>query len=128
MPELPEPAGANDKSPASKQVIDYLLGQGQRLSRELSQRYGADRAALMEVALKANFLLLIYSPGSSESNSISAAISRAAPQAGLPAGLWQPLVDLIALQAPVGDVQAAVRKMNSEVEKYLAKLAEPSGR
>ncbi|HEX5471971.1 MAG TPA: hypothetical protein VFW73_08795 [Lacipirellulaceae bacterium] len=128
VPELPAPATANDKSPASEQVIDYLLVQGKRLSSELSQRYGADRAALLEVALKANILLLIYSPGTSEGNSISAAISRAAPQAGLPADLWKPLIDLIALQAPLSDVQAAVRQMNSEVEKYLAKAAEPNGR
>ncbi|HVT26892.1 MAG TPA: hypothetical protein VHE81_02630 [Lacipirellulaceae bacterium] len=128
VPDLPDPAAADDQGLASSRVIDYLLGQGKRICRELSQRYGADDAACLEVALKSSMLLLLYRPGSTEGNSISAAISRAAPQAGLPADLWQPLVDLIALQAPQADVQAAVRKLNSDVDHYLANAGEPSGR
>jgi hypothetical protein len=128
LPDLPEPAAAGDDSPASKQVIDYLLVQGQRISHDLSQRYGPEDAALLEVALKSNILLLLYSPGSSAGNSISAAISRAAPQARLPGELWKPLVDDIALQAPLSDVRAAVRQMHNDVDQYLAKAAEPSGR
>ncbi len=76
VPELPEPAAVGDTSPASRQVIDYLLAQGQRIGRELAKRYGSEQAALFEVALKSNILLLLYSPGSDATNSISAAISR----------------------------------------------------
>jgi hypothetical protein len=128
VPELPEPAAAGDTAPASRQVIDYLLAQGQRIGRDLSQRYGPEQASLFEVALKSNILLLLYSPGSNAANSISAAISRAAPKAGLPAELWQPVVDRVNKQSSVDDVRTAVRQMHNDVDQYLAKAAEPHGR
>jgi hypothetical protein len=120
VPELPEPAAAGDTSLASRQVIDYLLEQGQRIGRELAKRYGPEQAALFEVALKSNILLLLYSPGSDATNSISAAISRAAPQAKLPDVLWSPLVDRMNKKASLEDVRAAVRQMHSDVDGYLA--------
>ncbi len=128
VPELPEPAAASDTAPASRQVVDYLLAQGQRIGLDLSRRYGPGQSALFEVALKSNILLLLYSPGSNASNSISAAISRAAPAANLPAELWKPLVDLIDKKSSPADVQAAVRQMHSDVDRYLANEAEPHGR
>jgi hypothetical protein len=120
VPELPEPAPVGDTSLASRQVIDYLLAQGQRIGRELAKRYGPEQSALFEVALKSNILLLLYSPGSDATNSISAAISRAAPQARLPDVLWSPLVDRMNKKASLEDVRAAVRQMHSDVDGNLA--------
>ena len=128
VPELPEPAAAGDTSLASRQVIDYLLAQGQRIGRELAKRYGPEQAALFEVALKSNILLLLYSPGSDATNSISAAISRAAPQAKLPDALWSPLVDRMNKKASLEDVRTAVQQMHRDVEGYLANAAEPIAR
>jgi hypothetical protein len=128
VPELPEPAAVGDTSLASRQVIDYLLAQGQRIGRELAKRHGPEQAALFEVALKSNILLLLYSPGSDATNSISAAISRAAPQAKLPDVLWSPLVDRMSKKASLGDVRAAVHQMHSDVAGYLANAAEPNAR
>jgi hypothetical protein len=127
VPELPEPAAVGDSSLASRQVIDYLLEQGQRIGRELAKRYGPEQAALFEVALKSNILLLLYSPGSDATNSISAAISRAAPHAKLPDVLWSPLIDRMNKKASLEDVRAAVRQMHSDVDGYLAN-AEPGAR
>jgi hypothetical protein len=126
--DLPEPPPANDSGSASKRVIDYLLIEGQRIGPEIAKHYGADHASLLEVALKSNLLILLYTPGGNDANSIAAAISRAGPQAELPAALWRPLVDLIASQAPLSDVRAAVRQMHSDVDRYLANAAEPTGR
>jgi hypothetical protein len=128
VPELPEPAAPSDTALASRQVIDYLLVQGQRIGRDLSQRYGPEQASLFEVALKSNILLLLYSPGSNAATSISAAISRAAPKAGLPAELWQPVVDRVNKQSSLDDVRASVRQMHNDVDQYLANAAEPPGR
>jgi hypothetical protein len=128
VPELPEPAAPGDTSLASRQVIDYLLAQGQRIGRDLSKRYGPEQAALFEVALKSNILLLLYSPDSEATNSISAAITRAAPQAKLPDVLWTPLVDRMNKNASLKDVRAAVKQMHSEVDAYLASAAEPTAR
>jgi hypothetical protein len=128
VPELPEPAAPGDKSLASRQVIDYLLAQGQRIGRELAKRYGPEQAALFEVALKSNILLLLYSPGSDATNSISAAISRAAPQAKLPDVLWTPVVDRMNKKASLDEVRASVKQMHADVDGYLASAAEPAAR
>jgi hypothetical protein len=128
VPDLPEPAAAGDEGPASRQVINYLLMNGQQIGRELSKQHGPEHAALFEIALKSNILLLLYTPGASAGKSIASAISQVAPQAKLPAELWQPLVDAIGRQAPQEDVQAAVRKMHIAVDQYLAGPAEQSGR
>jgi hypothetical protein len=126
--ELPESAAVGDTSLASQQVIDYLLAQGQRIGRELAKRYGPEEAALFEVALKSNFLLLLYSPGSDATNSISAAISRAAPQAKLPEALWSPLVDRINKKASLDQVRGSVQQMHKDVDGYLATAGEPAAR
>ncbi len=128
VPDLPEPAAAGDEGPASRQVVNYLLLNGQRIGRELSKLHGPEQAALFEIALKSNILLLLYSPGASAGNSIAAAISQAAPQAKLPAELWRPLVGALEKQAPQSDVRAAVRKMHIDVDQYLAGTAEQSSR
>jgi hypothetical protein len=128
VPELPEPAAVGDTSLASRQVIDYLLAQGQRIGRELAKQYGPEQAALFEVALKSNILLLLYSRGSDATNSIAAAITRAAPQAKLPDVLWSPLVDRMNKKASLDDVRTAVRQMHSDVDGYLANAAEPAAR
>ena len=126
--DLPEPAAAADEGPASRQVVNYLLLNGQRIGRELSKQHGPEQAALFEIALKSNILLLLYSPGASAGDSIATAISQAAPQAKLPAELWQPLVGALEKQAPQSDVRAAVRKMHIDVDQFLAGTAEQSGR
>jgi hypothetical protein len=128
VPELPEPAAVGDASLASRQVIDYLLAQGQRIGRELAKRYGPEQAALFEVALKSNILLLLYSPGSDAANSISAAISRGAPQAKLPDVLWWPLIERISRNDSLEEIRSSVRQMHRDVDKYLAKDAEPGPR
>jgi hypothetical protein len=126
--ELPEPAAMGDTSLASRQVIDYLLAQGQRIGRELAKRYGPEHAALFEVALKSNLLLFLYSPGSDATNSISAAISRAAPQAQLPDVLWWPLIERISRKDSLEEIRSSARQMHRDVDKYLANAAEPGVR
>jgi hypothetical protein len=125
--ELPEPAAENDPAPASQQVIRYLLDQGQRIGRDVAKRFGPEQSALFEVALKSNILLLLYSPGSDATNSIAAAITRAAPQAQLPARLWKPVLERIEKKSSLEDVRTAVRQMHKDVDNYLAN-AEPKDR
>jgi hypothetical protein len=126
--ELPEPAAADDTSPASRQAISYLLVNGQRIGRELAKQQGMEQSAIFEVALKSNLLLLLYTPSTSAGDSIAMAISKAAPQANLPAELWQPLVDALNQSASQADVRAAVRKMHSDIERYLAQSVEQHGK
>lgn len=117
--ELPTPAPPSDTNPASKQVMNYLLVDGQRIGRELTQRSGVETAALFEVAIKSNVLLLLYAPGSAEGATIADAVSDAAPRAKLPGDLWKPLVDALDRQLPASDVRLAVQKMHTDVGEYL---------
>jgi len=126
--DLPEPAATNDTSPASRQAINYLLVNGQRVGRELSKQHGAEPSALFEIGLKSNLLLLIYTPGASAGDSIATAVSKAAPQAKLPAQLWQPLVDALKNKTSQADVRSAVRKMHGDIERYLAQPVEQRGK
>lgn len=122
--ELPEPASAGDeKVPASRQVVNYLLVNGQRIGHDLAKQHGVEDASLFEVALKSNILLLLYTPSGTAGESIAAAIAQAAPRAKLPAELWQPLVETLGKKAPQTDVRAAVRKMHTDVDLYLASAA-----
>jgi hypothetical protein len=126
--ELPEPAAADDTSPASRQVINYLLVTGQRIGRELAKQHGAEQSALFEIALKSNLLLLLYTPGTSAGDSIATAVAKAAPQAKLPADLWQPVVDALKNKMAQSDVRSAVRKMHGDIERYLAQPVEQRGK
>lgn len=118
--DLPAPAASSNPDPASRQVMNYLLVDGQRIGRELTKQHGADAAALFEVAVKSNLLLLLYAPGSAEGASIADAITQAAPRAKLPAELWRPLVDALDRQLSPSDVRPIVQKMNTDVTQYLA--------
>jgi hypothetical protein len=117
--ELPTPAPPADTNPASKQVMNYLLVDGQRIGRELTKQYGPATSALFEVAIKSNILLLLYAPGSTEGASIADAVSDAAPRAKLPGDLWKPLVDQLDRQLPASDVRLAVQKLHTDVGEYL---------
>lgn len=128
LPELPAAAAPDDTSLASTQVIDYLLTQGQRIGRELSKQNRPQDAALLEVALKSNLLLLLYSPGSDAAQSLSASISTAAPQARLPSPLWKPVMEQMDKRASLGDVRNAVRQMHADIDRYLASNSESASR
>jgi hypothetical protein len=128
IPDLPSPAVSGDTDPASKQVMNYLLVNGQRIGHDLTKQFGPAEAALFEVALKSNLLLLIYRPGTMEVDSVSAAIQESAARAKLPEKLWTPLIDAINSQAPPKEVQADIRKLHGDVDQYLAGAAGPSGK
>jgi hypothetical protein len=123
--DLPERPAATDSGPASKQVLNYLFDEGQRIGRELQTAHGADHAALVEVAVKSGLLLLLYEPGSTTVDSIVEALEQAAPRAGLPPELLQPLVKLIEQKSTPEDVRAGVRRMHAEVDRFLAGPVEP---
>jgi len=122
--ELPEPASADDQSLISQQAFDYLVPKAKPIGRELAQRYGDEEAALFEIAVKSNILLLMYTPDAQAGSLVSAAIAQASPKAKLPDALWKPLVEALNSQAPQADVRAAVRKMHVDVDRYLSERAE----
>jgi hypothetical protein len=117
----PLPVRSLDKSKAQADTLDYLLKQaGSPIAEKLGASYGADHAALFEVAVKSNLLLMLYSPGEQEGKTIAELIRKRAPDAKLPEELWRDVPTKIAAGAYFDDVKKAVAKMQSDVRKYLA--------
>jgi hypothetical protein len=125
LTELPERPASSDSEPVSREVLGYLLEQGRQVSPGLAKQFGPDHAALFEVAMKSNLLLVLYKPDSSAVEHISAAIANAAPRAGLPPELWRPLLDTLANGAPAVEVRTAVRRLHADVDQHLATAVEP---
>jgi hypothetical protein len=101
-----------------------LFVEGQRIGRELTNRYGADHAALFELAVKSNLLLVLYAPGSPTAESLAGAIAQARERAELPAELVRPLVVTTAERYGPSAVRQAVYKLHEEVDRHLAAAAE----
>jgi hypothetical protein len=119
LPNLPEPAPSDNGSSGDDTALNYLFEKGQQVGRELAARYGPDHAALLEMAVKSNILLVLYEPGS-DTDAITSAIEGAGGRAGLPAGLFEPLLTALAEQTPRVDVSQAVFRLHEAVDRYLA--------
>jgi hypothetical protein len=117
LPPRPTAAAAD---PAAGRALDYLFNEGQSLGRHLAREYGDDHAALFELALKSNILLVRYQPGAPVVKALSAAISQAGERAKLPPELYQPLLKLLDENAPAKDVRDAVFEMHANVDRYLS--------
>ncbi len=120
LPALPDPDRYRDGTAAGHAALDYLFRQGQQVGRELLQQYGVGHAALLEMAVKSNMLLVLYEPGSSDASAVSSAIAAAGKRAGLPAKLCQPLLNDLANAASRADVDRAVFQLHAAVDQYLA--------
>lgn len=112
--------------PVGGQTLDYLFQLGQSVGRDLAQLQGPDHAALFEVALKSNVLLVLYEPGDSLVDAVATAIKSAGMRAKLPATIWQPLIDKIDSDAPDIEVQQAVFALHEAVDTYLGPSLEAS--
>lgn len=119
LPDLPAPDRYGSGQAGDHTALDYLFDEGQQVGRELADRYGPEHAALLELAVKSNILLVLYEPGASVTDAISAAIARAGSQAGLPDRLYEPLLKALADRASRLDVSQAVFHVHDAVDQYL---------
>lgn len=117
---LPPRPAANAIDPQSTRAMDYLFAEGQTIGGELATQCGDDHAALFELALKSNLLLVRYEPGAPIVKSLSAAVSPAAERAKLPPELCAPLLKLLSESAPAKTVREAVFQLHDEVDHYLS--------
>jgi hypothetical protein len=120
---LPARTVSGSTPPSTDPAIDYLLTEGQAIGRELMAKFGPDHAALFEVAVKSNVLLVVYQPDAPIVEKIALSIGQAGRTAELPATLWQPLLDALAAKESVADVRQAVDKLHDATTKYLDKSA-----
>lgn len=121
--ELP-PRPADDKAiPNADQAIDYLFAHGATIGRFAAKQYGDDHAALFELAVKSNILLVLYQPGAPVVKSLTVAIEQSGERAGLPVDLLQPLVQLLDAGATPKEVRDAVFEFHVNVDRYLSTAA-----
>jgi hypothetical protein len=118
---LPEKPAANSGEAASKAVIAYLLDQEKAMGAEMEKSGDMEMSALFRLAMRTNLLLVLNEPGSKPVNTIVKSIEALGPRTGLPAELWQPLLDMLNQQASPAAVRTAVRQMHTDVGRHLAR-------
>jgi hypothetical protein len=116
--DLPLPESQREAS--SPTVHDYLAQQGQQIWRDLNTSFGPEHAALFEIAVKSNVLLVLYQPESTAAELLANSIQQAGPLAKLPPELLQPLLDSLTKHAPAAEVRNTVRRLHTEVEKHFS--------
>jgi hypothetical protein len=118
--DLPARPAADQIDPHADKAMEYLFDQGQSIGQHLATQYGDDHAALFELAVKSNILLVLYQPEAPVVKSLTVAIDQAAERANLPSELWQPLIKLLDDNAPAKEVRDAVFQLHADVDRYLS--------
>jgi len=118
--DLPPRPTADQVDLEGRRASEYLFGQGQAIGSHLAQSLGDDHAALFEVALKSNILLVQYQPEAPVSKLLAAAISQASERAQLPPELVQPVLQAVEAKATVKEVRDAVFDMHDRIGRYLS--------
>ena len=118
VPPLPE--RKLDRAEAQADALGYVLRDaGSPIASRLGSTYGADHAALFEIAVKTNLLLMFYAPGDAQSKTIADLVRKRAADARLPEELWRDLPARIDARASFDVVKAAVQKMHGDVRRHL---------
>jgi hypothetical protein len=104
-------------------VIESLRsGAGAHLATTVLERFGSQAGAEARLAIASHVLLLVYTPHDSAAASHAAPLRAAGEGSGLPAELWQPLVELVEKRAEFVPVRSAVFELDRRVEEHLGRL------
>lgn len=118
----PFPTKTGDKIKDTAAILGYLLNDVfKNVGAKVKDKYGETEAALFEMSLKTNTLLLIYGPGDSTGTTMVQVIKSRAKTGDLPENLWMPLVNKIEGGASFDEVKEAVLKLQTDVSDYLNK-------
>ena len=116
------PTKTGDKSKDTAAIMAYLLKDvNKNIGDSVKSKYGQEEAALFEMSLKSNVLLLIYAPGDSMGKTVAKVIRTNAKIANLPENLWMPAVSKIEGGASFDDVKTAILEMQTSVGQSLGK-------
>lgn len=113
LPQLDAPA-AN-----ATQRLKRLLAVGRELGSQVDKKYGADHAALVEMAFKSNMLLAIIEDRPHLRHAVNGSVAAAAVRSGLPETIWKPWQDRIAKDETTSEIASAVVDLHTQVGDFL---------
>lgn len=111
--------GGGDASPDSGARVRGMLDAASRAGAELTRSHGVDHAALMEIALKTNALLVIAKDRPDLAGSVARAVEEAADRAMLPKFLWEDAVRKLKENPTADETHDAVVQLHERVESFL---------
>src|SRR5690606_4754568 len=113
---LERPAGG---TPA--EISAQVLATSRQWGDQIAQRFGADHAALVEVAVKSNVLLAIYADRPHLVHAIGGSVAAASVRAGLPEDIGQPWQERVVAGGPAEGIHEAVLQLHNEVQTHLGR-------
>ncbi len=99
--------------------VQNMLGAASRAGVELTQAHGVDHAALLEIALKTNALLVVAQDHPELATSVGRAVEGAAERAMLPKFLWEDAVRVLKSSSDADQTHDAVIRLHERVESFL---------
>ena len=103
----------------SDERVEKMLQAASRAGAELTRAHGVDHAALMEIALKSNALLVVAKDHPDLAGSVGRAIEGAAQRAMLPKFLWEDSVRVLKASPDADQAHDAVVRLHQRVESFL---------
>ncbi len=116
--EIPLPQLASDSQEVAVQVTT-LLEAAARTGEDLRVKHGVNHAALLEISLKTNALLVLSEKHPELAPAIAKAVEDAAERAELPSFLWRKMHTALIDGATPDEIFEAVSEMHDNVESYL---------
>lgn len=119
IPDLPAKAGDRIKDSAT--ILNFLLARtGTPIGNILQQNLGPEHAAIFEIALKSNILLMLYGPGESTTTTIANVIRNRRPTTKLPNAMTDKLLQLIDRQATYAEVKSELFTIHEFAPPFIA--------
>lgn len=115
-----ESVGGPSRSSAEPAArVQGLMDRAARLGGQLADSHGRDHAALLEIALKSNALLVIAERRPDLAGPAGRAIREAATRAMLPRFLWEETVKTLDREPTTEEALDAIVRLHNRVESFL---------
>ena len=116
--KIADPSTGGAASTSDERVRD-LLAAASRAGAELTRTHSADHAALMEIALKTNALLVVAKDHPDLAAPVGRAVEDAAERAMLPRFLWEEPVRILKSSPDAQQAHDTIVRLHQRVESFL---------
>ncbi|MEO1498057.1 MAG: hypothetical protein AAFV43_13000 [Planctomycetota bacterium] len=116
--DLKEPAPPAPSGSAERR-LKQLLGIAETMGDRVARQHGPDHAALVEISLKTNALLVLFDEYPQLAAPVARAVTSAAERSLLPGRLWRDATRRIEFAGSADELYDAVTQMHADIEEYL---------